>query len=463
VPHSPRLGRAFWQLWAATGVSSLGDGLILVGFPLLALTFTHNSLAIAGVVVVGQLPGLLVALPAGALADRANRRRLLVRIEVVRFVILAAFATVVITGHDGLAAIYLTVFGLGMLGFVFQFASSACLPAMVPPGTLVQANAHLLTVDLTAEEMVGQALGGMAFAAAASIPFAADAVSFAASAGLLRLAVPDNAPSSHESSLLEDLRAGLRYFRRAPVLRLLSELVASLAFCQAIVLSVLVLYATEDLHLSNAGYGFLLAAGATGNIVGALGARGLHRRLGTGWCLIAAGLTAALAYPVMALTSSPIAASGAMALEAIGVMLGNVTSRSLRQSLVPQGLMARVASVHQMIVLAALPLGGLVGGLLTGQIGLRSTFLLAGGLQLAVLIVAAPSLIKPVGRHSANMPFRPAPRLPKPVVARARPPSQIDHDDASHDGDGGWEPVPAEIFLEDERANDGRDDHAGLA
>jgi len=65
LQHKDHLGPRFWRLWGATGVSSLGDGMVLVGFPLLALAFTQRSLLIAGVAVAGRLPALVVALPAG--------------------------------------------------------------------------------------------------------------------------------------------------------------------------------------------------------------------------------------------------------------------------------------------------------------------------------------------------------------------------------------------------------------
>jgi MFS family permease len=408
------LDKRFWRLWTATGVSSLGDGMVLVGFPLLALAFTHNALLIAGVAVASRAPAVLVALPAGALADRLNRRRLLLAIEMVRFVVLGAFALAVLAGADGLLAIYATVFVLGALNFAFEVTSAACLPNMVAAEMLVPANAHLETVDLTAEEMVGQAIGGAAFALASVVPFALDACSFAASALLLRASVPDNPPATAETTLLCDLRSGLRWFLHAPLPRLLASLIASFAFCQALVLGVMVLYATRDLHLSAAGYGLLLGVAAIGNIVGAVTASRLHRRLGSAWCIIGAGLAAAVAYPVLAATGSAFVAAGALTLESAGVVLGGVAARSLRQSVVPAEMQGRAASAYLMVVLGALTLGGLTGGLLTDQLGLRPTFLIAGCLQLAVVVVAATRLMARVRQGlAAQAPLS----LPEPAAA----------------------------------------------
>jgi predicted MFS family arabinose efflux permease len=381
----------------------------LVGFPLLALSFTRSPLLIAGVAVAGRLPASVIALPAGALADRMNRRRMIVTIEALRFLLLCAFAILVVGGLDGLVLIYAVVLALGTLKASFDFATVACIPTLVAPERLIRANAHLMAADLTASEMAGQALGGVAFTAAQSIPFAGDAVSFAASALILRRAVPDNLPSTRETTLLADLRSGLRSFLQNPLLRTLTGLVASMAFCQGLVLGLLVLYATEILHLSKTGYGLLLAIGAIGNVVGAVSAGTLHDRFGSGWCIVIAGLGAAAAYPVLAATSSPVVAGAALTLESMAVMLGNIAARSLRQSNVAQELQGRTASAYQTVILAAIPLGGLAGGILAGPLGLRPTFLLAGALQLSVLALAAPLLLAHVRRESATTRHHPGP------------------------------------------------------
>lgn len=404
MQRTNRLGSQFWKLWTATGVSSLGDGMVLVAFPLLALTFTRNPLELAGVVVAGRLPALLVALPAGVIADRVNRRRMLLGLEWGRFAVLAAFAALVLGGKDSLPVLYATVFVLGALTITFDVTSSACLPTIVPSDQLVAANAHLLTADITAEEMVGQAVGGAAFAVARSVPFAADAASFVASAVLLRRAVVDNHPVPPAQGMWDDLRAGVRWVVHAPLVRLLFGLIGSLAFCQAMVLGVLVLYGRQDLHLTTTGYGLLLSVAAIGNIIGALSATRAHARLGAGWSVFAAGVMAALAYPVLAVTSSAIVAAAALAVETTGVVFGNVAARSLRQLSVPAELQGRVGSAYQMCVLGSLPLGGLAGGLLADWAGVRWTMAVAGMVQVTVLAVISPKLIALV-RERTNPAF----------------------------------------------------------
>ena len=137
--------------------------MVLVGFPLLALSFTHSAIQIAGVAAAGQFPALVVGPPAGHLADRLNRRRLLIVVELLRFAVLGAFAALVAGGLDSLWVLYLAAFLLGSLTMAFDSATAACVPTIVPPDLLVRGNSHLTAVDVTGEEMVGQALGGVVF------------------------------------------------------------------------------------------------------------------------------------------------------------------------------------------------------------------------------------------------------------------------------------------------------------
>ncbi|HEX4863919.1 MAG TPA: MFS transporter [Acidimicrobiales bacterium] len=401
--YPPRLDRRFWRIWTAAGISSLGDGMVLVAFPLLALSYTRQPVLIAGVAVAGTLPWLLIGLPAGALADRINRRKLMVGIETARLGLLGLFGALVLSGRSNLAVLYGTVFLLRALGVVFDVTAGAALPTVVTSRLLFKANANLATAQTVAEEVAGQAIGGIAFALTASLPFIADAATFAASAGLLSRALPDNEPSTAKTSFMSDVIEGLRVFMRLPLLRILTGLIASFAFCQALVLSVLVLYAVQDLHMSRSGYGILLGVSAVGTAVTSLGANQIHVRIGTGWSILGAGFAAAAAYPILAFTSSPVTAGGALALESAGVIVGNISARALRQSVVPQELQGRMASTYLMVIRTSVPVGALAGGLLVTQMGVRHTFLLAGLVQLGVLGLTAPKLLAALRRQNSTV------------------------------------------------------------
>lgn len=366
----------------------------MVGFPLFSLTLTKNPLLIAGVAIAGRLPALLCSVPAGALADRVDRRRLVVLTNVVRMAALAAFAAAVLAGADNLPALYATVFVLGAGEMVFDAATQACLPSMVDADALPHANGRLAAAEVSGEQFVGPALGGVAYAASAALPFVVDAASFAASAFLIRNALPQTRLRKSRPSLIADIRAGLRWFVSHRLLRLLAVVVASLAFCQAMVTSELVLYGTHNLGLGRVGYGVFFALAASGNVVGAIFAGRIHARLGTARCIIGAAVLSASAYLVLAMTRSVVSATAALFMEAVAVAVGNVTTLSLRQSVIPSELLGRVGSAFRMLLYGLIPLGALAGGILASQVGVREAFASAGGVQLVVFAVAAPALVR---------------------------------------------------------------------
>lgn len=389
-----QLGRRFGHLWAAVTFASVGEGMVFVAFPLLALTITRDPVTIAGVAIADRLPALLIGLPVGALADRVDRRRLLITVTVVRTVVMAAFAAIVISGNVSLFAIFATVFVLGALTISFDVVSAASLPSIVRGDQLVSANARLATAQVAGENVAGEALGGLAFAAARSVPFVGDAVGFLLSSLLLDCAVPTNEPSPNTQSVWSDLWAGVRWLLADRLLRLLFSVIATFAFCQAMVFAVLALYATDRLHLSSSGYGFLLAGGSVASFGASWLAKPLHDRLGTAALIVMAGVAAAVAYPVMGLTRSPVVAGVAIAVESLGVVVCTVAASSLRQRIVPAEMQGRAASAYRTLVVSVTPVGSVAGGLLTAREGTATTLVTAGVVQLAILTVTAPRLVR---------------------------------------------------------------------
>jgi len=392
-PRPPALGTKYWQLWGATAVSSVGDGLVLVAFPLLAASITHNALAISGVLVASRLGWLVAALPAGALADRADRRRMAVVVEVARMAVLLSFGLIVGLAGATLPLLYVTVFGLGALEAGFFGATAAAVPDVVPATELARANGHLVVASNGGEWFAGPALGGVLFAAAAALPFVLDGASFAISALLLLAVLPRVVRrTATTTSLRRDAADGLTYLLRRPLLRWLAGLIAGFAFCQAMVLGVLVIYAQQVLHLSKGAYGVFLGVAAIGSVLGGALAGRADRQVGTTAMLLGSGLAAAGAYVLLATTHSAAVAAAALAVESGAVAWGNVASLSLRQQVVPRELLGRTGNAYRMLVWAALPLGALVGGTVATMWRTPAALAGAGMIQLAVVAVATRPL-----------------------------------------------------------------------
>ena len=343
-----------------------------------------------------RLPWLVLSLPLGALADRLDRRRLLMTVELSRMAVLVVLGGLIATGRSSIAAIYATAFTLGVFQILFIAATQTVIPLMVPRDRLAAANGRLYAAQMGGEQFIGPALGGLAFAAFASLPFLADGLSFAASAALLLLALPRRAQWARPAAdarrpIVADIGEGLRWFAGHRVLRLAAALVAAFAFCQAMGLAIVVIYALRVLHLSGPGFGLFMAAAAVGNLGGVLVAARLVAKFGTGRVLVVAGLVAGIALTVMGRTSALPIALGALIFEGVSVGAGNVASVTLRQSLIPTPLAGRVNVVMRTCTYGAMTVGALTGGLLASTLGSHGPFVVGGVVQLvAALAIGLP-------------------------------------------------------------------------
>lgn len=405
-----RTPAALWRLVAAAATSSLGDGLVLVALPLFAVTLTTDPVAVAGLAVAGGLPWLLVALPAGALVDRLNKRRVVLGVELGRAGLLALLAAAIATGEIDVVLLYVAAFLIAVGETFVAAVTRSVVPLIVEDRVIPSANGYVFAAETAGERFAGPALGGVLFAAVASLPFIGDAVSFLASAVLLRSALPaGGAPASttRVPDVVHDVRSGVRWFVRHRPLRILAVVVTTFALCQAMAFSVLVLFATRTLHLPSAAYGLILAVAAIGNVVASLGAGRIHHLLGTYATVAIAGLCAGGAYLAIGATRSPVVTTLALLLEAAAVTLGNVATLSARHRMIPAQRFGLINNAFRTCVMGVVPLGALIGGALAGAFGVPATFLVAGVFQLVVLLAVGGPLrsipldqpVKDVGRR----------------------------------------------------------------
>ncbi|HET6795267.1 MAG TPA: MFS transporter, partial [Acidimicrobiales bacterium] len=268
-----------------------------------------------------------------------------------------------------------------------------------------RANGYLYSSQMATESVIGPALGGVLYAAASALPFAVDGLTFVMSAVLLAPVVRPGAPRRRAGSrLVAEVGQGLRWFLRQRALRLMALVITSYGFCQAMVYAVLVLWATAVLHLSGAGYGLFLAIAAVGHVAGALWAPRLYRRLGAGACVVGGGVLCALAYAAAAATTRPMLALLCFVVEMTAISVGNVASVAYRQSVIPPEMMGRVGNAMRTCIWGAMPLGAVTGGVVAGLVGLRPTLLVAGALQLGVLMVVGPALLRVMSLSGTGSP-----------------------------------------------------------
>ena len=218
------LGSGFARLWTASAATNVGDGVALAAGPLLLASLTPDPTLVAGAVFAQQLPWLLFALPAGVLVDRIDRRKLVVLVNLVRAAVIGALAAAVATGSASLALIYVALFAVGMMETLADSASTALLPALVPPDQLPRANARLVGVHIVGNQLLAPPLGAALFVLAAAIPFGLNAATFLIGAVLIAtLRIPRTEPRSEpHAPLRRDVTTGMRALMRHPVLRMLA-------------------------------------------------------------------------------------------------------------------------------------------------------------------------------------------------------------------------------------------------
>jgi MFS family permease len=263
------------------------------------------------------------------------------------------------------------------------------------------------------ESFLGPPLGSLLFAGAAALPFGLDAASFAASSAMVAT-LPRTGYSRSELSkteLSEDGRAagrpasqarpriraqiaeGLRWLARHRLLRVVAVLLGVYNFANQMGQAVLVLLATQTLHVGTRGYGFLLAVTAVGSVAGGVLSPPLTRRLGRLPSLIIGGAIDAAVFVGLGLAPGPAVAAVMLAGQGFAVTMWNVVTVSLRQQVVPARLLGRVNSVYRMLGWGLMPLGALAGGFVAHAAGLRAPYVVAGLLCGLAMLAAVPVLL----------------------------------------------------------------------
>ncbi len=392
------LGRRFGLLWASVTVSSLGDGMRFVALPLLAARISGDPRDLALVAAAEQLPWLLLSLPAGALADRVDRRRLLWTVDAVRAVLAAGFALAVAAGAVSIWLLALVGFLLGCGQTLYNGGWAGVVPTVVEPADRPRANGRLQAGVLVADSLLGTPLGTVLFTLAAAAPFTVDALSFGVAA-LLVCTIPgglpprerparDGAPQrptrAGARSLAAEAAEGVRWLARHQLLRALCLTATAANLVLGGVIAVLVLYSREVLHLGSVGFGLLVVAFALGGVLGSLGGPWLAGRLGTRWTLLTTLVGSALALGSTGLSGHWLPAGCATVVYGALSLAWGVTAVSLRQDLVPEALLGRVSMAYQMVANGGTAVGAALAGLVAHAWGLRAPMTAGAVLLLAV-------------------------------------------------------------------------------
>lgn len=410
------LGGNFWKLWSGSVVANLGDGLSTVAIPWLATAVTRDPMQIALVTFASKLPWLLFSLPAGVITDRLDRRKLVAAMDALRFVVMFAFSWVVLSWQSRLATadevaggaaelpddgvvllvlLYVMAFLLGIAEVLRDNTAQTLLPSVVPKDRLEKANGRLWGAEIVVNMFVGPPLAGLMLGLAFALPFFVNAGTFAVAAGLVFALAGQFAPKGKVTSgrivWRTEIGEGVHWLWRHSLLRSLAFLLAGTNLLSTAASVVYVLFAQEALGLGATGFGVLMSGVAIGAVIGSLLADRVAGALGHGPSLLLglAGLAVGLA--AIGLTSSPVVVWVVFLTQGFLVILWNVITVSLRQTIIPDRLLGRVNSVYRFFGWGAISLGTLLGG---AMVAVGETFVdREWALRLPYLVAAVLHLV----------------------------------------------------------------------
>jgi len=398
APHLPAtFNRLAWSNLSAQSAEQIA----LAAAPIVAVLTLGVGEGQTGLLQTAlTLPFILFAIPAGLLADRFSRRRLMAGAEALRAA--ALLGILVLIGLD-----WLTLPLLALLGFVavcgtvaYSVAAPALVPSLVAPDLLPAANARI-ELARTIAFASGPALGGVLvgwLGAAPAFGFAA-ALSIVAVVLLSGIYEPARQPAAQRHPL-QDIREGAAFALHHPLLRpvFITQFIFNTA--SFLLLAVFVPYAVRRLGLSATGVGTVLSMYGVGMVVGALVATRVMRKLAFGIVIGLGPVTGFAAAVVMALTTvmpSPILAGASFFLLGVGPILWVISTTTLRQSVTPPRLLGRVSAINIMSY-GARPVGSALGAIVGGFYGAEACLYLAvaifGAQALVILLSPAVSLAR---------------------------------------------------------------------
>jgi MFS family permease len=355
----------FLILFTGQGISIIGTQISQVTFPLLILALTRSP-AQAGIMgALGTTPLVLFSLPAGALIDRWNRKHVMIICDSLRTLALGSIALALLLNQLTFVHVALVAFCDGTLSVFFTLANQASIPRVVAKEHIPAA----LGVDQTLNStslMLGPALGPILYGLGSALPFLADTISTACSVISLLFIKAEfqEERSERTGKLWSEIREGLTWLWRHPLLRFLALLTFGLITPCSGFLLVLILQA-QKVHATDVELGLILGGSGLGSILGSVIASPLYKRFGLANMIIATTWIWGLTWLLYAFAPNPLVLGLVNALSFIVVPIYMVVQYSCRMSLIPDAMQGRVNAVFRLIAMGSQPIGiGLTGFLL---------------------------------------------------------------------------------------------------
>jgi MFS family permease len=376
---------------SSSWIGSVGDGIALAAGPLLIASETRSAFLVAAAAFLQRLPWLLLGLPAGVIADRVDRRLLLICSEAFRAFVIVVLAVGLLTGHVGVWLVLTAMLLLGVADVFSTTTSATLLPMMVSGGELGIANSRLQASFVVCQQLVGPPIGAFLFSLGRAWPFVAQAIIVIAAVLLVwqigaRKLTSTTARQS--SRLRSDIREGLQWLLGHRPVRVLALTILSFNITWGAAWSVLVLYALHHLHMSKVGYGLLTTSSAVGGMLAIFFYGRLEQRWPLGNIMRACLTLEVCTHLSLALNNTAWIALIILFVFGAYAFTWATVSTTVRQRAVPKALQGRVGSVYLIGSFGGLVLGQIAGGAIAEHWGILAPFWFAFvGSGLTLLLV----------------------------------------------------------------------------
>lgn len=399
LPHS------FNRLWRSSIISNLADGLLRTVVPIYAISLTESPILISLISAMTLLPWLFFAVIIGTLADRIDRKKLLVYSNLLRALVVATMALAISSGVMTIYLLLALIFIAGACEVSIDTTAQSMIPELLEKDQLERGNSRLYIAETVISQFIGSPLSGFLYAIAVVLPF------YSASAGyLIALALlvfmpyqsakrssekSQNSSSGDESAarFVDELKFGIRYLFTHQRLRQLVLITTILGFLFSASSATAALFMVKELGLDPRYFGVVLAIQGVGGVAGGLIANRLSTRFTRGKTLAATMILATTLIVATGLVPNIYLFTLVATVAGLASTIWNILLMSTYQVLIPNHLYGRIHGARRTIVWGLMPIGAFLGGVIaTG--GLRLPFIICGCIGVIVAIRALPFVIK---------------------------------------------------------------------
>jgi MFS family permease len=395
--------RSFTLFFAGQSLSYLGDGLRTIAIPLLVFHLTGSASALGVTYALEFAPFAIFGLVGGSLADRLNRRNLMIACDAARFVIMSAWAIAWGIHALTIPMIYVGMVVLSICGAVFQGCQASSIPYVLGKDRATQAVAALIATEQTSQ-LMAPPLGGAIFAITGPLPaLVIDAFTYLCSQVSIAL-VPTFGPERPSGLpswrlIADDIRTGFAFLARDKAMLQLTALGAVFNFFGLMTGAVFIPFLKRDLGATDLIVGIMLGAAAIGSLLGSVAASRVPRSWAIGKVLQISHVLDGVLFIPVALTHSVYVAATFMAITNAFVVFEIAQIVGWRMRVIPEELVGRVFGVVRLVALCGTAPGAIVGGIMADRFGARLPIVVSAA---GYILVSFTLFLMPAVRREAR-------------------------------------------------------------